>query len=198
MQELHRCDSPQRKHYVIDKKSLVSIKPVMLYSGTLRNSQGWKDDLHMNDFLEIIFVLNGKGTVVINGKQFNISKENIIIYNSRSYHFEQSNANKPLEAYFIAFDKVSLKNLPPNCILPEHATCIFSSGKFSKTLIGLFQIINDEISEKNEFYVDVANDVSRALLMYIFRILNETQSNVDLLIKDSILNTVIPYIDNNF
>lgn len=198
MREIHRHDSPERKHYAIDRKSLVDINPVMLYSGTLKNAQGWRDSVHMHDFLEIIFVLSGQGTVVINDSTFHITKENIIIYNEHCRHFEQCSTDDPMEAYFIAFDKITLKNLPPNCILPEHANCIFNAGKFSKTLRALFEIIIDEISQKNEFYVDVANSVANALLMYIFRILNETQSNVDLLIKDNILNTVIPYINKNF
>ncbi|MEG0018286.1 MAG: hypothetical protein RR724_06075, partial [Hydrogenoanaerobacterium sp.] len=65
MQDVHRSDSAQRQHYTIDKKSFVSINPTLLYSGTLRKKQDWRDDAHHHEFLEIIFLLHGNGSVMI-------------------------------------------------------------------------------------------------------------------------------------
>lgn len=198
MIETHRSDTPERKHYTIDRKSLVDIRPTLLYSGTLSKLQDWKDSKHSHYFLEIIFVVDGKGFVEIEENRFDIARGDIIVYNADTLHYEQSSSDEPLEASFIAFDKIQLKNLPVNCILPQNAGCIFSAGKLSNRLIQLFDLIRDELSEKNEFYAEIAKDASRTLLMYLFRIFNQLQNTVGLLSKDNILDVVLPYIDKNF
>lgn len=198
MTETHRQDTPERKHYTVDRKSLVNINPVMLYSGALSKTQDWRDATHSHYFLEIIFIVDGKGFVELDGKRFDIAKHDIVVYNADVMHFEQSSSDEPVEADFIAFDKIHLNGLPLNCILPQNANCIFNADKFAQKLTQLFDIIRDEITAKDEFYAEIAKDASRTLLMYIFRILNRTASNVSLLNKDNILNVVMPYIEKNF
>lgn len=195
---IHRNDSPERTHYTIDRKSFVDIKPTLLYSGLLTKAQAWKDSAHSHSFLEILLITDGSGVVEINEKKHTVVKGDLVIYDAGVRHFEQSNPDAPMEASFIAFDTIQLKNLPLNCILPPNSCRIFQSGTTLDTLSALFTIIKDEISDKNEFYVEIAKDAGRTLLMYIFRILNHTQRNVELINKDNILNNVLPYIDKNF
>ncbi|MEG0910829.1 MAG: AraC family transcriptional regulator [Ruthenibacterium sp.] len=195
---IHRNDSPERTHYTIDRKSFVDIKPTLLYSGLLTKAQDWKDSAHSHSFLEILLITDGSGTVVLNEKEYAVTKGDLVIYDAGVHHFEQSSTQSPMEASFIAFDTIQLKNLPLNCILPPHSGAIFKSGATMQTLSALFAIIKNEISGKDEFYVEIAKDAGRALLMYIFRILNKTQRNVELINKDNILNKILPYIDKNF
>lgn len=197
MSELHRRDTPERKHYIVNRKSLVDINPTLLYSGTLKKSQDWQDVQHSHYFLEILFVVDGKGTIEINGTPFSITKNDIVVYNADVNHFEQSNSEEPLEVDFIAFDKIHLKDLPLNGILPETANCIFSAADFAEQLKQLFDLIRVELTEKDEFYAEIVKDASRTLLMYVFRIINRTIDNITLLNKDNILNVVLPYIEKN-
>lgn len=198
MAEIHRLDTPERKHYTVDRKSLVNIKPTLLYSGILKKSQDWRDSQHSHHFLEVLFVVDGRGTVVIEDRQFNITKHDIIIYNANVCHFEHSSTEEPLEVNFIAFDKIQLKDLPPNCILPQNANCIFNASESAETLKVMFDLIRDEITKKDEFYARIVTDVSRTLLMYVFRVISRTLNTVTLLNKDNILNIVLPYIEKNF
>lgn len=195
----HSQDSPERRHYTIDRKSFVSISPTLLYTGMLMKAQDWRSSSHSHDFIEILFILDGDGTVDIDENKFPIKKGDIVVYNAHSNHLEQSSNDEPLEAFFVAFDKIQLKNLPPNCILPERAKFIFSAGKYGDTITELFKTINSEIAEKGDFYVEIAKNTSIALLMFVFRILNQAQSSgIDLLSRDNILSTVLPFIEANF
>lgn len=198
MSELHRRDTPERKHYTVDRKSLVTIKPTLLYSGTLSKSQDWRDSQHSHYFLELLYVIDGKGIVEIEGKPFNIVKNDVIIYNADVNHSEHSSSDEPLEVDFIAYDNIHLKDLPPNCILPPNANCIFSATPFEQPLQQLFNLIREEITRKDEFYAKIVSDISRTLLMYVFRIISHTLNTVTLLNKDNILNLVVPYIEENF
>lgn len=198
MSELHRRDTPERKHYMVDRKSLVDIKPKLLYSGFLSKSQDFKDSRHSHYFLEILFIVDGKGTVEIDGRTFSITKNDVIIYNADVIHAEQSSAEEPLEVNFVAFDKIQLKSLPPNVILPPNANCIFNASPFADILSQLFNVMRDELTVKDEFYTEIVKNASNTLLMFIFRVINRTVNNVTLLNKDNILNIVLPYIDKNF
>lgn len=198
MNELHRLDTPARKHYTVDRKSLVQIKPTLLYSGSLSKSQDFRDSRHSHYFLEILFVVDGKGTVEIDGRTFTFAKNDIVIYNPDVLHAEQSSADEPLEVDFIAFDKIQLKNLPLNFILPPNANCIFNAAPFAAVLTQLFDLIREELTVKDEFYSEIVKNASYALLMYIFRVINRTIDSVTLLNKANILNFVLPYIEKNF
>lgn len=198
MSELHRHDTPERKHYTVDRKSLVNLRPTLLYSGTLSKSQDWHDTPHFHYFLEILFVVDGRGTVEVNGTAYDIVKHDIVVYNADVIHAEQSSAYEPLEVNFIAFDKIQLKNLPSNFILPQNAINIFNASPFAGILTQLFDLIRDELTKKDDFYSEVVKDASRTLLMYVFRIINRTLNSVTLLNKDNILNMVLPYIEKNY
>lgn len=198
MNELHRPDTPARKHYTVDRKSLAAIEPTLLYSGSLSKSQDFRDSRHSHYFLEILFVVDGKGTVEINDRTFSFSKNDIVIYNPDVIHAEQSSPDEPLEVDFIAFDKIQLNKLPPNVILPPDANCIFNAEPFAPVLTRLFDIIREELTVKDEFYSEIVKNASYTLLMYIFRVINRTLDSVTLLNKANILNIVLPYIEKNF
>lgn len=198
MKMVCRLDTPERKHYTAGRKSLVDIRPAFLYSGALSKSQDWRDSRHSHEFLEIILIGDGMGIVEIEDSTFHVKKNEIIIYNANVEHFEHSSPEEPMEAVFIAFDKIQLKDLPPNCILPQGANCIFNADSSAPVLKRLFDLIRDELTGKEEFYAEVVKDASRTILMYIFRIINRTLNSVNLSNKDNILNVVIPYIDKNF
>lgn len=193
----HRMDSPERKHYTVEGKSVVDIKPVLLYCGTLLKAKDWRDSEHHHRFLEIIYVLDGTGDIDVEDTRYAVSGGDIVVYDAFKPHFEHSSVESPLEVRFIAFDSVQLKNLPINCILPPDAKCVFQAGKFGKTLMSLFDIINEEIWSKDEFYIEVAKNAARTLLMIVLRVIRQTQSNVVFLNKDNILNGVLPYIEKN-
>lgn len=198
MSTLHRSDSAARRHYSIDQKSFTTFTPSLLYSGKLTKMEGWKDALHSHDFLEIIFILDGIGTITIDDLNYKVMKGDILIYNAGIMHHEDNAPEAPMEARFAAFHKIQLKNLPANCILPPKSKCIFKAGKLYSVLISLFDMINIEITEKNEFYLEIVESISKTLLMYIFRIINQEQGCLELVNKETLLMDILNYIDCNF
>lgn len=195
---VHRDDSIARQHYLIDKKSFISLDPELLYSGQLNKIDGWQDTAHSHNFLEIVFILDGAGTVNVEDCEYQVGRGDLIIYNAGSRHFENNSLEAPLEARFAAFNKIQLKDLPENCILPPHAECIFPAEKMYQELVTLFDIINSEIANKQEFYIEIAEKAAHALLMYTFRILNEKHTVFEMLKKNTILQDALQYIDCHF
>lgn len=195
---IHRDDSVARQHYLIDKRSFIDFNPELLYSGKLNKMEGWRDTAHSHNFLEIIYILDGAGTVTVEDREYRVGRGDLIIYNAGSRHFEHNSSDAPLEALFAAFNKIQLKDLPENCILPPHAECIFTAEKMRQEFVTLFDIINIEIAHKQEFYIEIAEKAAHALLMYTFRILNDKRTSFEMLKKDTILQDVLYYIDCHF
>lgn len=198
MRLLHRDDSTARRHFLIDQKSFLDLNPGLLYSGHLNKAQGWRDTVHSHDFLEIIFILDGIGTVTVDERKFQVKRGDLVIYNAGTRHCEHNSVEAPMEACFAAFHKIQMKDLPANCILPPLSECVFPADNARDDLSVLFHMINTEIAAKQEFYIEIAEKAAYALLMYIFRILNEKRAAFGLVKKDTILQVVLDYIDGHF
>lgn len=198
MKNLNREDSRERRHYIMERMSFLSIKSKLLYSGSLSKVKGWNDKPHSHNFLEILCVQDGKGIINIEEKQFPIYTGDIVIYNAGVTHYEKSSVESPIAASFIAFDNVQLKDMPKNCILPEGKNCIFNTGRETKNLIELFKILRNEISVKDDFYVEIADNISRTILIYILRIINSNQNIAKPLYIDKSIEKVLEYIDDNY
>ena len=116
---INRFNSNQRQHFLLEKQYTFKLKPRLLYSGILKKMKNWHDNTHTHDFVEIIFVVDGKGQVALNDAIKIISKGDIIIYNADLRHAERSDSKDPLSLYFIALDKLEITDLPPNHTLRE-------------------------------------------------------------------------------
>ena len=195
---IHRSDSPARQHYSINRKSFLNFSPSLLYSGVLSKMQGWRDTVHSHDFLEVIFVLDGRGTVVVDDLQRQVGPGDLIVYNAGSRHCELNSQEAPMEARFAAFDKIQLKNLPENCIIPAGSNYVFPAGAARGVLAELFGIMNSEIAGKDDFYIEIAEKTAFTLLMYVFRVINQSHGALELLNKDTVLHDVLNYIDLYF
>lgn len=198
MKQIHRSDSIARKHYCIDQKSFISFHPELIYSGLLNKTHGWSDTLHIHKFLEIIYIADGAGSVTVDGQEYSVKKDDIIIYNAGANHCEHNEVGNPMEAYFLAYDKIQLRDLPQNCILPLHSSCVFSAAKIGREIFTLVNMVNTEIVAKDEFYIEIAGVSAHTLLMYIFRLLNEKKIIVEPIKKDSVLQDVLRYMDLHF
>lgn len=195
---IHRFNSNQRQHYLLEKQYSFKIKPRLLYSGILKKMKNWHDNTHSHNFVEIVFVVDGKGTLITEKCTSTISKGDILIYNSGMSHAERSDSTDPLSLYFIALDKLEITDLPPNHILPEKYDIIYHSGDMYQTFYNLFERIINETHVKDMFYAEVAQDAARMIVMYIFRIINKTYADEPLLDKSMAFADAITYIDEHF
>lgn len=87
MEVMHRYNSEERQHFLLEKHYSFKLKPRLLYVGLLDKHGGWREVPHDHKFLEIIFVTDGKGTVAIEDKVFEVKRGDLLIYNADVMHF---------------------------------------------------------------------------------------------------------------
>ncbi|MDD7165246.1 MAG: AraC family transcriptional regulator [Clostridia bacterium] len=141
---------------------------------------------------------DGKGKITVDNKNYHVKKGDLLIYNSGVTHCEKSNETDPMEILFIAYDKLEITNLPPNSLLPESYGPIFHTEEMYDVFHRYFTALITEFELKERFYMEICQNISRTLIMYIFRLINRTENASALLDKSMTMETVLAYIDENF
>lgn len=197
MKIMHRYDSDERQHYIINQNYSVKLHPKLLYVGELEKKAGWSDDLHSHDFIELIFVLEGKGSVRTEKEVLPIQKGDIIVYNADFKHAETSSADEPISTIFIAINDISTEGLPKNHLLSANSSIRFPSGEHYEFFNSIMSNMLLEASNKATYYHEIAYCGLKSLLLMIFRIL-ENKENFPKTDSNSTFINLKNYIDNNF
>ena len=198
MHPIHRFDTKDRRHFLLEKHYTFKLKPKLLYVGYLNKQVDFKEENHSHDFLEVVFVSGGKGKVIIDGKQADIKSGDILVYNAGCEHYETSSKDDPLELKFLAFDKLQITDLPKNWLIPPTYGNIFPSADMQETFRNYFNMLIMEFEGKDRFYVEVGGNMARTLLMYLFRLINRKESTDKLLSQNKILEVAEGFIAENF
>lgn len=195
---IHRYNSDKRQHFLLKQHYSFQLKPRLLYVGHLSKDDSFVEEPHSHEFLEIMLILDGSGKVFIGENEYAVAKGDVLIYNAGTTHFEQCNEGDPMEAVFVAYDKLKITDLEQNCLLPPSYGCVFQSGEMYGTLKMYFNLLIDEFEAQDRFYMEIAQNISRTLLMYIFRIINLTQDAAVLLDPSKVMDAAVSYIDGHF
>lgn len=198
MNAIHRYDSKERQHYVLKNNTSFKLKPRLVYSGTLSKCQGWRDESHKHNFLELIFIADGRGSITVSDKSYTAGKGDLFVYNAGTLHHEISSTEAPLEAFFIAIDGLEITNLPKNHLLPSDADCRQNVGKMFNDFNQYFTIIVKESREKEQFYTELAQSAAKAIVMLLFRLMNRTLKTDKYLEVNSVYDAAKAYIDENY
>lgn len=103
-----------------------------------------------------------------------------------------------MEAVFVAYDKLKITDLEPNCLLPPSYGCVFQSDELYGTLRMYFSLLIKEFEAQDRFYMEITQSISRTLMMYIFRLINCTQDAAVLLDPSKVMDAAVNYIDRHF
>ena len=80
MEIMHRYNSNERQHYLLERHYTFKLKPRLLYVGSLDKHGGWREEPHSHHFLEVIFVSDGSGTVVIEDQSYDVHRGDLLVY----------------------------------------------------------------------------------------------------------------------
>ncbi len=198
METIHRYNSEERQHYLLKHHHSFKLKPRLLYAGELKKNVGWQEHPHSHRFCEIIFVVDGRGCATVNGEQIEFQKGDILIYNPYVEHYEESSMTEPTELMFFALDKFEITDLPKNHLLPPEYSIIYNTSDSYDSIYELFKKMIAEFETKDDFYVEIAQNISRTILMYIFRVINYADLSFNPHKGNSALDKALRYINENF
>lgn len=171
----------------------------ILYICKSKFENDWKSIPHSHPFTEIFMVTSGSGKLIANDKEYDISKNDIIVINSYTMHSESSDSNSKLEYILIGIENLKFNLNSRSGKLVKKDYYILNAKKNSTAVnYGIFQELFNEIISKKEYYKETIFALSNLLLSSLYREFNlsyEIDSN-DLIIGD--FGFLKQYMDANF
>ena len=199
MNVTHVYNSGERQQYLIEHHYSIRLKPRLLYAGKQFKSGGWEEKTHSHDFSEIVFVYDGHGEVTVGGITRNVSKGDIIIYNAGVSHSERSLDSSSFEVRFIAYDKLEITDLPPNHLLPPDYDFIYPTSDMYSTLRPcILTEFSLNLKLKISFLLKLPRIFHAICCFILFRLINESGKESDILRNNKVLDRAVEYIDNNY
>lgn len=181
----HRFNTRERQHFLLKSRYSFRIKPRILYVGRLAKNGGWKEDVHCHNFCEIIYISDGRGWVTVDGKQYSVSKGDVVVYNAEVPHQEESSLEEPMELLFMALDHILLPDLPANHLMPDGYRCVYHAGVYQEVFYTSYRQMIVEFEQEDELYIEIAQEISRTVLMYILRMISQQENASKPLLKSN-------------
>lgn len=173
--------------------------PIFIYSGHAFNDPNFYFPQHKHDkYSEIIFIKDGEGSCVINGRQYESQKGDILIFNRGILHEERSSAEKPLDFYYCAVGNLSIRGVPEGCVIPNDIEPIIHACDHAAEIEFFIKSMFEECTVQNIGYMSLCQSFMISLIVLILRIINEQCNLITDEKENSIASRVIEYIDRNY
>lgn len=158
---------------------------------------------HTHDFIEIKYIISGKGKHIINGYEFDVSSGDVFVVNPGSSHYFKTSKENPILAFNLNVDmKIinstlsdeKLGTLPAD-ILSKPFTVLHDEQQYLKNILeGMHsECINKDIGYMEQLYADFLR-----IMVYIGRYnSNAKTEDVNKNSRDPIFN-VVSYLDEHY
>jgi AraC-like DNA-binding protein len=180
----------EKSHWSLFKQPIYSI----IYSGIVYNVSDWKKKKHSHLFSEILFIMKGRGQVIINDNKYNVQYGDIIVYKPNDVHQEIAYENEEFKLYFVAIKDLD-KSKPTNIIDPSLPPVI-STNVYALKFENYFADVVSEMQNKNNYETDLPIYYAGILVSMVKKLYqNKFIINSDLI---SICESIKNAIDRDF
>lgn len=149
--------------YKLTNPKLDTVNMRLLYISESKFENDWISLPHSHHFTELFYILNGKGTFVINDKTFEVQKDDFIIVNSNVSHNETSSSEDPLHYVVMGTDELEFQ------ISEGKNYCIYNFSTHNKLLNFYIKSILAEMRAKEDNFEYVCQNLFQNLIYQIQR-----------------------------
>lgn len=170
----------------------------LIYAGKMSANPEWKFALHKHEDLhEVIYIEDGAGSYVIDGKAYTAKKGDVLVYNRGTLHQEQSDPDQPLSTYYFNFRFLSPVDKQRDWVVPPGWEPVIRSSHYTGELAMLIQALVNEFSLRSRGYERISQHLLEAILLLLERMIllqNRTSKEE----KASLANQIKAYLDTNY
>ncbi|MBP3474948.1 MAG: AraC family transcriptional regulator [Lachnospiraceae bacterium] len=191
------------RHRIENAKPSVFEQAKLLYVSTSKYEGDWQSIPHSHPFSELFYVVNGNGSFIAEGREFPVSKNDMVVINPQVEHTEKSRSTSPLEYIVLGIDGLSFsfENMTgvPNAISVQNTFGTIHKYNVQNTnACSYLNIMLEEISAKKENYETVCQSLLEVLLICMLR-----NDNLSIIQNSStVLNRecmqIKNYLDSNY
>lgn len=160
---------------------------------------------HSHDYISLIYILSGTCNYNIDGASYAVKKGDLVVCNPGVFHGKTLLPGEEVSEFHVGFNNVTLRNLPPHCII-DHKSCPVIS--FTKYETDFYKCYNEILleQEKNEPGCDL---ILKSLIMKLISIFlkeahhtefsgESTPLNFEYYEKTDVVNAIASYINENY
>lgn len=149
-----------------DQTLFVHRPPTLLYAAQRRAGEPrFHRVLHAhNDVCELVFVYEGEGFYIVNGRRFPVCPGDFLLCNQGDLHELQSSSRREIGAVCLGMEGLALKGLPPGCLTPAKDGFVRPVGREYGQIRPLCQLLYDQFTLSTPQGGAVAQHLFLALL----------------------------------
>lgn len=168
-------------------------KNEILYISETIIDENFKTTKHAHPNIEILFFLEGSGYVITENEKIKVKKNDLMIINMESNHYECSNDNFRFYAIGLNHLKAFLKDS-----FSDNIIYISLDDQISNTIYNLYNMIYNESIEKKDNYMELINNYFESLKIIINRCISVNFYKINTKNKSAIVASLCQIIDNYF
>jgi AraC-like DNA-binding protein/mannose-6-phosphate isomerase-like protein (cupin superfamily) len=166
----------------------------------VKDDTPWRVPMHSHDdFVEIIFVCKGRGTVTFHGEKIDAEMGDILVYNQDVLHEECSDPDLPLSLINISLHGQFVEELPKNHILPDGMRPVLKTEELFSLFYALFSFVRDIYSRNTQGAKELCtNSVNLVLSLIQELVRRNLERNISEETTPSVTQDIMEYISKNY
>lgn len=173
--------------------------PTLGYAHQISDNPNWKHTIHKHDDMcEIILIIEGQGSYIINNEKYLAKKGDLLIYNRGILHDERSDPSNPLKTYCLGINGLHINGLNELQIIPSHVCPVIDTNEKFQSFTNYFETILNEFNAKNKYYEIVCQSLVTTIIILINRMIQNVPNDLNNKKSRTIALKVKEYIDANY
>jgi AraC-like DNA-binding protein len=139
-----------------------------------QNNPIWFKQHKNTNYTEFIYIQEGCGEFIIEGKPYSGQEGDLIIFNPFTTTEERSNPDNPIKGISICFSHLHINGRDKGCITDSKDVPVIHLQEEKLEISNYISEISSEYSNKNVGYQDMINSLLQAVIIKIYRLLGHT------------------------
>ena len=162
------------RHRIDNEKPSAFGQARLLYVSTSKYEGDWQSILHSHPFSELFYVINGQGAFLAEGSEFPVKQNDMVIINPHVQHTEKSLPGAPLNYIVLGIEGLSfsfgrLATARAGVSSQPTPDTVYKHNMSKTNVYSYLNIMLEEITEQQEDYEAVCQNLLEVLLIYILR-----------------------------
>ena len=183
------------KQVAYTKVDAIKLDTKCLYAGKLERIKAWNEKLHSHPFCEILFILSGSGSIIVNENEFEVEKGDIIVYNPGVSHAESTKGENGIEIAFFGITNFKIGNLPFDYILEKGTSPVIHTGEYAQEYEFYFMSLVKEVDSDKPYNEIFSKYIARLILIGILRLSNISEAKF---VTNAIFTRIYNHLNKHF
>jgi hypothetical protein len=125
---------------------------------------------HHPDSIEVLLMVDGEGSIEINGVNYTIAPQSVVIYNQGAWHEENLLLSRRVRMLYFNCDGIRIPGLEPGFLISANEPCVYTLPIEKFTSLEQLFIIMNKLKYSLEYMAQLAaNHLLAAILILLLR-----------------------------